>query len=342
MSSGIPDVDLTIDSVECSHQSVYVHIRNKGTMGVSGFHVVLYINPAEGYEDNFIVSQVLNMTGHQTIVCNITHNQYGELMYYCIVDRYEEIVETDEGNNEYGPIYHTVQESFQGPFRVNEWWNQDRFSLSQYYTIIGPPVVRLDDDDILPSPITPVPPIIPSPPSGEIAPPPPPPEFPHPPIDDDSSTVLPDLVILDFRIWDDIIYVEIQNKGRQDIRRNFRVDLFINPLEQPGYGDFSTIFDYSEGLGSGEKGIMTFDYHFDLKITSLYAIVDSNQDVLESEESNNIKGKSFNESGDDGPDIIYSWVSGEEPTIDSTENEELASGPGWIPVPQPPSLPITD
>jgi len=116
---------------------------------------------------------------------------------------------------------------------------------------------------------------------------------------------LPDLVVTDISLDQpaqlgitSTIRVVIKNQGQEDIEpgNNFFVDLYIDPAVPPEHGrpgQPGTLFQGVQGylMKRGEEVPLIFEYTFTrTRTVSLYAQVDTDGDVIESDEDNNILG----------------------------------------------------
>ena len=122
---------------------------------------------------------------------------------------------------------------------------------------------------------------------------------------------LPDLVVVD--IWVDppdalgittTVRVTIKNQGAADVAfgNNFYLDLYIDPANPPEAGrpgQPGTLFEGVQGieLRRGEEVLVNFEYAFTrARAYTLYAMVDSQGDVVESDEDNNVLGPAIFQS----------------------------------------------
>ena len=96
----------------------------------------------------------------------------------------------------------------------------------------------------------------------------------------------------------------------------FWVDLFVNPGSTPSVGDYGEAYEYVNYLGSDSNAAVEFQVAVSGGSHDVYVVVDTNDDVDESNESNNMvegtltsSGDGGGSSGDNGPDLGVSYFA---------------------------------
>lgn len=285
--------DLLITNVEILKDRILVYVKNVGNVNINTiFAIRLSVDPVSEMLKGYTEEKIWGgLRAGQEAAMVFWGSLSGEYYLSATVDPWDAVKEQNENNNEFKNFFSVI---YTQP--IGDYDN----------------ITDVDDIDANPPPV--LPPVVPV----------------VLPINNDEIEGLPDLTVTRITKDSDHIYVTIKNIGAANVNAFFCLDVFINPQDVPEYGDFSCMFDGWVFMEIGEEVTFNFSYYFGQRITEVYVIVDSSQDILESDEGNNIVGQSF-PLGDDSIDFENVDV------IDIINGE-----PEWVPIPPPPVMPIIE